>query len=81
MFIDSDMDEAQRLGSLVVDALKAESPHPLQAMAALSYALGAMIASAAQLGITKPGQSGRLLEHLFKLAEARAENHLSQGNS
>lgn len=75
----SDIEESRRLGSVVVAALQAEGAQPMQAMAALSFALGAMIASAAELGITKPGQSGGLLEHLFKLTESSAEGHLSQG--
>jgi hypothetical protein len=71
--------ESKRLASVVVDALKNDpsEAHPMQSMAALAFALGAMVASASQLGITKPGQSGKLLDHLFKLAESSAEDHLS----
>jgi hypothetical protein len=81
MSVTRDMREAQRLGLVVVNTLQREGADPMQAMAALPFALGAMIAAAAEQGITRPGQSGRLLEHLFKIAEAEAENHLSQGRS
>ena len=73
-----DIEEAKRFAGVMIGALQDQQPpaHPMQAMAAAALALGSMVASASELGITKEGQSGKLLAHLFKIAESGAEEWL-----
>lgn len=71
-------EEAEKIGKLLIDYLQENYPdtHPMTATAAMAMALGAMVASMGALGLTKPGRSGHLLDHLFKMAEGAAERGL-----
>jgi hypothetical protein len=73
-----DVRQAKAAAKSVIDALQNRNLHPMEAMAAASFALGAMVAAAAENGISKPGRSGQLLAHLFQLAESAAEEALEQ---
>lgn len=67
--------EAERLGAKLVTFLQESEPgaSPVDATAGMAIALGAMIAAMAELGLSKPGRSGAMLQHLFRMAEHRAE--------
>lgn len=58
----------------MVDALKRDhlGLDPMQAVAATAIMLGAMVATLNEIGLTKQGQTGKLLAHLFKIAESTA---------
>lgn len=72
----TDFDGAQFIAGQIAVYLQAEhgDSHPMQSTAAVAIALGAMVATLNELGFTKAGQSGKLLKHLFALAEQTAVN-------
>lgn len=70
--------KAVETAKILVDTLQAQQVAPMEAMAATAIALGSMIAAGASSGITNPGQSGRLLTHLFKIAENQATEGMLQ---
>ena len=56
-------EEASALAGQIVGYLQADhsGAHPMQATAAVAIALGAMVATLNDMGITKAGQSGKML--------------------
>lgn len=67
----SDPSAAHRIGRDITTYLETHHPEaePMEVTAAMAIALGAMVTSMNELGITKRGRASAILEHLFKIAE------------
>lgn len=71
MSLPSSYDTARVTELKILDTIGDCQPQlsPLDATAAMAIALGSMIASMDELGLTKPGRAGTMLKALFELAE------------
>jgi hypothetical protein len=78
MSLPSSYDTARGAGLKILESIENHQPElsPLDATAAMAIALGGMVASMAEMGMTKPGRSGAMLKKLFDLAEQVAAESL-----